>query len=244
MAPRTTIINESSSGPAAIRGMMATMLGMTAFILAYGMTGVQMLAIAALFVALLFYQLVLSREARDRRRMRDTPVTTIAAAPVGQQVRLQGIIQRHEAEFTAPISQRRGVYYCSRLEQYRNKSWRELVREVQEADFILRDASGEALVRVRGARWLTGVDHHSTSGTFEPADEAQSAFLRRHDRSATNFLGLNRSLRYEECVLEVGSRVSVFATRAPGSGPAIVFEAGPRGELVVGDDPQAPALTA
>lgn len=196
-----------------------------------------------LVVGLLAFAWSSSRDARDRRRLRKIPVTAIAAAPVGAPVRLQGVVHRHAEELSSPLTEQLGVYYDARLVEKQGKSSIELVREKKGVDFILRDESGEALVRVHGARWLIRVDHRSNSGTFDPANEAESAFLRRHDRSATTYLGFNRILRYEERVLEVGSLVSVFAMRAAGSGPQVVVEAGPREFLIADEETPARATS-
>lgn len=181
-----------------------------------------------------------SADARACRRLRKLPVTAIADAPPGVQVRLQGVVQRHEAELSSTLTRQACVYYAAKLDEKSGDSWRERVNDSKGVDFVLRDASGEAPVRVEGARWIVRIDHHSSSGSFDPADESQLEFLRRHDRSATNVLGFNRTLRYRERVLEIGCWVSVFAVRSPDSRKP-VFAAGPREFLIIDEETPASA---
>ena len=207
------------------------------------MTIGQAVLTAVFIVGLLAFAWSSSRDARDRRRLRKIPVTTIAAAPVGAPVRLQGVVHRHVDELSSPLTGQAGVYYNVQVEGKNDGQWSGPVREAKGVDFILRDASGEALVRSQGARWVVRVDHRSKSGTLDPADAAQSAFLGRHGRSGVNYLGFNRILHYEERVLEIGSLVSVFAMKAAGPGPQVVVEAGPREFLIADEETPARATS-
>lgn len=161
-----------------------------------------------------------SRDVRTRRKLASTPPTAIADAASGAKVRLTGEVQRHEEELTAPLTGRRCVYYLAIVEEYRSSGksgrWVEILRDEQHVDFVLRDVTGTALVCMDMPQVAVVRDHHTRSGTFDDANEAEAALLEQFAKKSTNFLGLNRSLRYSEGALEFGEEITVFGLARPG----------------------------
>lgn len=88
--------------------------------------------------------------------------------------------------------------------------WIPRIRETERTPFLLRDASGDALVDPRGARVST-VPLVTKSGTFNDADARERAFLasRNFAHRGTFF---NKALRYTEIILAPDALVAVLGT--------------------------------
>lgn len=184
-----------------------------------------------------------ARDARARRKLASTPLAAIVDAAPGTTVRLKGAVQRHEGELTAPLSGRKCAYYLALVEEYRSSGksgrWVEILREEEHVDFVVRDVTGTALVRMDLPHVVVVRDHNTRSGTFDDASPVEAAFLERFARSSTNFLGLNRSLRYSEGALEFGEEITVLGAARPGEGEVcLVLESPADGQMLLTDHPR------
>lgn len=177
-----------------------------------------------------------------RRAIRAATPRRIADWPEGQPTRLIGSIAGGEV-LAAPLSGRACVYYRAVVEELRGNSkhrrWVSIIEEVRSVPFVVEDGSGRALVDPTGAQIACKVDRQTSSGTFDDATAVERSFLDRHKSASTGFLGFNRSLRYEEAILEVGERISVVGIGLREADPAAVgqvtgYRDGPPTKLRVG----------
>lgn len=186
----------------------------------------------------------MSADARVRRELRHARRVALADVKDGELVRVTGRVRALESGLRAPLSGRRCVYYLATAEPVHDRrgsfDWGE-VREERYVDFLVEDASGSARVSMRAPRVAIVRDLHTRSGTFDDANEAEEAFLRRYGAKSTSELGLNRDLRYYEGALEVGEEVTVLgrAHVAVREGLRVVtLEAPAGGSVLVSDDPR------
>ncbi len=204
-----------------------------------GLVVITIVVVAAAVVASIYF----ARDARARRKLASTRVEAIAAATPGTTVRVTGTIQRLGEQLVGPMSGRRCVYYLAVVEEYRSNgksgSWVEILRDEQHLDFLVRDDTGLALIRMDAPHVVVVRDHNTRSGTFDDATPAEAAFLERFSKKSTNFLGLNRGLRYSEGALELGEQITVLGAARPGEGDArLVIEAPEEGQLLLTDHPR------
>lgn len=190
----------------------------------------------------IFASVYFARDARARRELERAPILAIAAVRPGTTARITGTVEYFDGELVAPLTGRTCAYYLVLIQEYRSNgksgSWVEILREEQHLDFLVRDATGVAQIRMDSPHALVVHDHKTRSGTFDDATEIEAAFLRRFDKTSTNFLGLNRGLRYNEAVLEFGEKITVLgATRAGEGEVRFVIEAPPEGKLLLSDEP-------
>lgn len=155
-----------------------------------------------------------SEHQRRLRELREVDVIKIADVVAGDVVRIVGVL-RHEGELLrAPLSGRACVHFDVRVSELvsrgKHSSWVERFSEIGSRPFVIEDESGRALVET--TRFVCAIvrDANRRSGTFQDATPEMEALLSRHAMDSTGFLGLNRSLRYEEGVLEPGERVTVL----------------------------------
>lgn len=207
-----------------------------------GPTFVLFLVVPAIAIVILVYSRYYSRDAVTRRTLAQAPKRAVAEAPHGQLVRLAGRAQLFEESLQAPLSGRPCVHYLLVVEEYRSSGksgrWVEVIREEVSVDFLLRDASGAARVRMGGARVDIARDRSTRSGTFDDATPTEAAILARHGKEATTFFGFNRKHRYHEGVLELDEHVTVLGVAHPGSDEhRVVIDAPQDSQVFVSDDP-------
>jgi hypothetical protein len=190
----------------------------------------------------LFASWYFSRDVRARRKLARTPMQAIVDVVPGTISRLTGMIQPLAEQLTAPMSGRRCAYYLVIVEVYRSSGksghWHELLREEQSVDFLLRDNTGIARIQMDGPHVAVVRDHKTRSGTFDDPTPVEAAFLERLGEQATNFLGLNRTLRYTEGALEFGEDITVLGAARPGADQVdLVLETPPQGPMLLTDHP-------
>lgn len=190
----------------------------------------------------LFASWYFSRDVRARRKLARTPMQAIVDVVPGTITRLTGKIQPLAEQLTAPMSGRRCAYYLVLVEEYRSSGksshWVEILREEESVDFLLHDNTGIAHVEMVAPQVAVVRDHRTRSGTFDDASAVEAGFLARFEEQATNFLGLNRTLRYTEGALEFGEQITVLGAARPGEGQVdLVLETPPQGPMLLTDHP-------
>ncbi len=180
------------------------------------LTGDPLLMIALLggggVIAGLFWYF--SAHQRAIRKIRGVAITRVADAKDGEWVRLVGTVQAGTRTLSAPLSGRACGYFDVqvqvRVSRGKSSHWRSLFHEIESVDFVLDDGSGQAQIQTQHFSCAVVRDHHRTSGTFNDAGEDLIELLARHGHEPTNMLGMNKTMRYDEGVLEPGEQIAVI----------------------------------
>jgi hypothetical protein len=176
-----------------------------------------------LVLGILFSVYWFSDDARTRRELKAVPTLAISAVQEGMVVRVTGRLRPAGDLVQSPLTGRHCAYFLAVVEERRKhgktSSWSEIAREVHCLDFEVEDGTGVIHVRMDGCRVAVTRDAYSRSGTFDDATEAERAFLARHGHDSTGLLGFNRTLRYEEGVLEPGEEITVLGQVKTRVGP-------------------------
>jgi hypothetical protein len=150
-----------------------------------------------------------SGSARIRRALRGARRVSIAEAPEGEVVRIDGRVAEGEA-LEAPLTGRRCVYYVAVVEEKGDAGdWMEVVRESGGVRFMVEDGTGHAIIDPEGARINVDLDSTTRSGTIDEPTSRETAFLARHRVKGIG-LFFNRTLRYREGVFEIGEPIAVM----------------------------------
>ncbi len=159
------------------------------------------------------------------------PATTVAGFPAGRAGTVRGRVGAIGAVVSAPLTGRRGVYYELDIEPLEG----EPVRERHGREFSLDDGTGVARIRLDGAT-VTPAEPACVRGALAEVagSPGASAVLRRLELSASELT----ALRFRECVLPVGARVSVTGVAAAaatdaGADAALLMRARPGSPLRV-----------
>jgi len=186
---------------------------------------------------------------RLRRALRGAKHVSIADAPEGAVVRLDGRVVEGET-LEAPLTGRRCVYYLAIIEEFEAgstpDSWREIAREARGVRFAIEDGTGRAIVDPDGARVDVELDRTLQSGSLEEPTAAQRAFLERQGVQLTGW-SFNKTLRYREGVFEIGEPIAVMCLpiREPDPGAAsreVGYREAPGSRLRVGGSARHPIL--
>ena len=185
------------------------------------------------FLIILILLIFFSDKERIKRRLKKAQKLSIQEFPEGAIGKIVGQITSIKEPLVSPLSLRQCVHYHVVVKEPRTDSrgrstLSTIIDEEYSQDFILDDGTGKARVRmITGERILAPgpgrvfkrlpdpevyvhKDRHFSSGTFNNAKEQLERLLANHERSSTNFLGFNKSIRYEEGILEAGEEVAVY----------------------------------
>lgn len=178
---------------------------------------------------------------KRRQRIISTPTTPIAHAPGNALVEIKGrALPGEQGVVQAPFSGRHAVWTRITVQELRSSGrrsyWHTLVSEVEERIFFIDDGSGQ-LGRVMPASANVVLDKQSiaSSGTFNDAAPHLESFLRARGLQSTSFLGLNKSMRYEEEIIAPGDPVYALgpSRREPGPPVSDGYRMVPSSQLVM-----------
>ncbi len=161
-------------------------------------------------------------ERRAGRALRAMPATTIARVKDGRIVKIVGdVVAERGGTVEAPLSRRACVYYSLVVEQYRatpaGSNWHAIIEERRGVDFLLRDESDVALVRI-GAGDVPSLrpDRNARLPSFAAAREDLERLLADRGRPAEGLVS-GVEYRAHEAVVIAGGRTAVggLARRLP-----------------------------
>ena len=114
----------------------------------------------------------------------------------------------------APLSGRRCVYYHVMVEVKGDKSWRRIINDEKHQDFFIESNSEMAIVKISATQKSTRrfhlvKDYKEKSGFRNDATEKLEAYLKYHNKNSTSILGINKTIRYTEGVIELNEPIAV-----------------------------------
>jgi hypothetical protein len=135
---------------------------------------------------------------------------TIRDATAGSVVRIAGRAQLAGTPLEAPLTGRPCAAWEVVVEEFwpMHGAWAPVVRDARAVDFLLRDATGVALVTVRGGTVTLTPDTRFSSGWAPPAPRV-AEFLRRYNQPPWGPMG-PRSLRCLEGVILDKAKVAAI----------------------------------
>lgn len=147
------------------------------------------------------------------RKLRKSPFKKVSQAQTGQYQKFKGKALYVQELTKAPLTHRNCIFYQATVQQKRDKSWRTLIEENSEADFFV-DCDGELLlIKMDQPNSFKNIlldnDHEVQSGFLNTPNAKMEAFLKKHNKESNNILGFNKTLRYQEGILEHGETVVV-----------------------------------
>jgi E3 Ubiquitin ligase len=209
---------------------------------------------SALFLLIGLAQLWSARVDRQRRRrVLDTPTSTIAGAKGGV-VQIHGRAAAGDAgTLVAPLSGKAVIWFNVQVLRERgsgrSRRWVTAVDEARGVPFLVDDGSGEqALVDSQGAYIVVDPRFEAHSGFLHDATPALEAFLVAHGMSSRNVLGLNSPFRYRERVLEPGDALSALGPTSRENSPQgtrlVMRSAGGAGDAILLSDRSSEQLAS
>jgi hypothetical protein len=114
----------------------------------------------------------------------------------------------------APLSGRKCAYYHVLIEQYEStgRAGHYMTKhESEEAGDVIIEHNGTyAVIHTNLIKSYLVDDRKYTSGLLKNTTPQLEAFLKNHNLSSESFLGMNKSMRYREGILEEGEAIAVM----------------------------------
>ncbi|MCU4175659.1 hypothetical protein [Carboxylicivirga sp. N1Y90] len=170
----------------------------------------------AVFVLIVLVSVFYNKKAIIKRKLKKAPLKRISSFKDGELAKLVGKVEFVEEALKAPLSGRECAYYHIRVEQQvssgKSSHWKTIVDEVVANKFVIREGNEAAFVHSTKVKSHVVEDRKYRSGFLNDASEKLEAYLNRHGLESENFLGLNKTIRYREGILEKGEKIAVLGT--------------------------------
>ncbi len=164
---------------------------------------------------------------KRRQRIIATPTSPVAQAPGNQLVEIKGrVVPSEQGIVQTPFSGRHAVWTRVTVQELRSSGrsshWHTLLTEMDGRLFLIDDGSGQhARVMPAGANVILDKMNIASSGTFNDAQPHLEQFLMSRGLKSTSWLGLNKSMRYEEELLAPGDPVYALGPSRREPGPPV-----------------------
>ena len=130
-------------------------------------------------------------------------------------VKIVGKAKHAGTPLIAPLSKRTCVFYHVKVEQKNDKHWSTIVNDIQFQDFFIQTGTDNAAIHLKKTRNSDKkvhlvTDHSFSSGFMKDADPATENYLKSFNKKSVGFLGLNKTLKYTERIVEIDEEIAVM----------------------------------
>ncbi|MEZ4778220.1 MAG: hypothetical protein R2786_02425 [Flavobacteriaceae bacterium] len=166
-------------------------------------------SMAIAFFLLFFF----SQKNKMLRNLKKSKAKPVASIQSGNYEKIVGKALFVKETMTAPLSGRACVFYHVEVTQKRGKSWDTIINDKKITPFFM-DCNGEmVLIKTDGPPKTSVVildtDHKASSGFMNDANMRLENYLKAHGRQSTNFLGMNKAIKYYEGIIEPNEKIVV-----------------------------------
>lgn len=173
-----------------------------------------LIGVLLLVAVIVFFRYYYSRKAVVLRKLKNAVDKHISGFVNGNIAKIVGRVDIVGNPLYAPLSGRKCAYYYVMVEQRvsngKSTYWKPIIEEERAGEFLVKDGRYSVHINALKVKSYLVQDRIYTSGFMEDATEVLEKFLRAHGHKSENLIGLNKSLRYKEGVLEQGEVVAVM----------------------------------
>ena len=174
--------------------------------------------VAVVVVSAVIASFFFSKKSIVKRKLKKAVVKKISDFIDGDVAKIIGTIELVDEPLLAPLSGRPCAFYHIHIEQNvsnaKSSSWRTLIKKEASCKFLVRDGYRFAFITDQRVKKHIVQDKHFSSGFLNDANENLEKYLAAHGHKSTNLIGLNRTIRYREGILEKGEQVAVYGRGA------------------------------
>lgn len=172
--------------------------------------------IAVVVLGIIIYGIFFSDKAIVKRKLKNTPYKPILQVKENEYVKIIGKVDLIDEPLIAPLSNRKCAHYFVHVEEEvgddDSTEWRTLIKQTESCNYRINDRDAYAVIQTQHIKNYIVEDCTYKSGTFNDAKPQLEHFLQMHGHKSTGFLGLNKTLRYKEGILEPDEMVAVCGT--------------------------------
>ncbi|MEL6810055.1 MAG: hypothetical protein AAFP76_01830 [Bacteroidota bacterium] len=148
------------------------------------------------------------------RAMKKVDATSISRVQNDAYVKIIGKAKNVKEPLVAPLSGRPCLFYQVLVLKKRGKNgWDTVIDQTRTQDFFIEVQGEMAMVKMDGSQAFRKIyldkDHKKTSGTWNDPTPRLEAFLQQNGISSKGFFGFNKTMRYQEGIIELDERIAV-----------------------------------
>lgn len=170
--------------------------------------------IAVIVVAVLIGILFFNKKAIIKRKLKKAGQKKISEFRSGDTAKLVGKVEFVEEPLIAPLSGRKcSMYYVhveERVSSGKNSRWVTRVEEEVWSKFVIKEGDKYAFINDKNRKCYIVQDANYRSGFMNDASAELANYLKSKSVESENILGFNRTIRYQEGVLENDEQIAVF----------------------------------
>lgn len=172
------------------------------------------IGIFALVFLIIILSYFFSKKAKVKRKLKKANSKKISAFRDGDIAKLVGRVELVDEPLFAPLSDRKCSYYHIQIEQKKSSGksshWKTIIEEENRCRYLIKEGQHYAFINDSKLKSYIVQDKSYSSGFMNDAPQKLVNYLRDHGVDSEGFLGMNKTLKYKEAILEVDEQVAVF----------------------------------
>lgn len=155
-----------------------------------------------------------NKNARIKRKLKKARIKRVSSFYTNDVAKVVGKVEFVDEPIRAPLSGRECSYYHIIVEQQKSSGksshWHTIINETRQCKYLIRDGNSYAFVEDGNLKSYIVKDKKFRSGFLNDATPELERYLRQHGKTSENLLGMNKTIRYREGILENGEQVAVY----------------------------------
>ncbi len=177
-------------------------------------TPIAIIFILVIVAIIILYSTYFTNKAVIKRKFKKAQHKKISEFKDGDVAKFTGVIESIDEPLSAPLSHRKCAYYSVHIEQKvssgKSSHWKTLLEKSDSNKFIIRGANGCAFINGGRQKRHIVMDQEFSSGFMDDPLVHLEEYLTANGIASENFIGMNKTIRYREGVLELGEKVAVL----------------------------------
>lgn len=171
-----------------------------------------LVVIAIIIVSVLSF--VFNKKQQIKRKLKKAEFKKICDFKDGDVAKVVGQVEFIQQPLTAPLSKRECSFYYIKVQKKvssgKSSHWDTIIEEEVSSDFLIKGETHYALVKDKNIKCYIVQDASYSSGFLNDADAVLENYLNSKGHNSEGFLGMNKTMRYKEGVLEENETVAAY----------------------------------
>jgi len=170
--------------------------------------------IFAVILGVFIYNWYFSEKAVIKRKFKKTQHKKISEFKDGDVAKFTGTIESIDKPLISPLTHRKCTYYSVLIEQKvssgKSSHWKKIIEKNDSNTFVIKGANASAYISGDRQKRHIVMDREFSSGFMDDPKLHLEEYLKQHGHNSENFMGMNKTIRYKEGVLQLGEKVAVL----------------------------------
>jgi len=172
------------------------------------------IGIGIIVVTIIIVSNFFSKKAIIKRKLKQATGKKISDFISGDIAKVVGKVEIVGEPLIAPLSGRRCAHYTVLIEEKvstgKSSHWKAIIEEEKAGEFVIRDGRHIAHINSEVVKSYLVEDKQYSSGLGEDATDVLEKYLNDHGQKSEGIFGWNKTIRYNEGILEEGELIAVI----------------------------------